>query len=34
MSLGNRSLEAKGRVGQAKGNLEQSGAKAKDAFKP
>ncbi|MEU4647300.1 CsbD family protein [Nocardia fluminea] len=29
----NRSLEVEGRAGQATGNLKQSGAKIKDAFK-
>lgn len=29
----NRSLEAEGRADQVKGNLKQSGAKVKDAFK-
>ncbi|WP_084533553.1 CsbD family protein [Nocardia fusca] len=29
----NRTLETEGRAGQAKGNLKQSGAKIKDAFK-
>ncbi|MFC8381873.1 CsbD family protein [Nocardia sp. NPDC056952] len=29
----NRTLEIEGRAGQAKGNLKQSGAKVKDAFK-
>ncbi|GES35872.1 MULTISPECIES: CsbD family protein [Rhodococcus] len=29
----NRSLEAEGRADQVKGNLKQSGAKIKDAFK-
>ncbi|MFJ2668255.1 CsbD family protein [Nocardia fluminea] len=32
-ATGNRSLEAEGRVEQAKGNLKQSAAKIKDAFK-
>lgn len=30
----NRTLEVEGRADQAKGNLKQSGAKIKDAFKP
>ncbi|MFD3427603.1 CsbD family protein [Nocardia fluminea] len=29
----NRTLEVEGRAGQATGNLKQSGAKIKDAFK-
>ncbi|MFD3701913.1 CsbD family protein [Nocardia sp. NPDC058658] len=32
-ATGNRRLEAEGRVEQVKGNLKQSGAKIKDAFK-
>ncbi|MFE5475698.1 MULTISPECIES: CsbD family protein [unclassified Nocardia] len=32
-ATGNRSLEAEGRAEQIKGNLKQSAAKIKDAFK-
>ncbi|MFD3507769.1 CsbD family protein [Nocardia sp. NPDC058666] len=32
-ATGNRRLEAEGRAEQVKGNLKQSGAKIKDAFK-
>ncbi|MEV0062201.1 CsbD family protein [Nocardia sp. NPDC050718] len=32
-ATGNRSLEAEGRIEQAKGNLKQSAAKIKDAFR-
>ncbi len=32
-ATGNRSLEAEGRAEQVKGNLKQSAAKIKDAFK-